>query len=86
MTTLLIRLAGPLQSWGGESKFEKRATEKMPSKSGVIGLAAAAIGRRRNESIEDIAALRFGSRTDRAGARLCDFQTTLDDGKGSNVI
>ena len=38
MSTLLLRLAGPLQSWGTDSKFEVRRTENEPSKSGVIGL------------------------------------------------
>lgn len=38
MTALLLRLAGPLQSWGTSSRFTRRATDRAPSKSGVIGL------------------------------------------------
>lgn len=86
MTTLLLRLAAPLQSWGGESKYEKRMTNRAPSKSGVIGLAAAALGRRRDEPTDDLLRLRFGCRTDREGALLRDFQTTIENGKASHVI
>ena len=42
--TLLLRLAAPLQSWGCESHFDYRRTGPIPTKSGVVGLIAAAIG------------------------------------------
>ena len=45
MMTLLLRLAGPMQSWGTASKFRERDTGREPSKSGVVGLLAAALGR-----------------------------------------
>ena len=66
MSTLLLRLAAPIQSWGID-KFERRGTERIPTKSGVIGLVAAALGRRRNDQIEDLNALRFGVRIDKEG-------------------
>lgn len=44
MSTLLLRLAGPMQSWGTDSKFDVRRTQREPSKSGVIGLVAAVLG------------------------------------------
>ena len=47
MSTLLLRLAGPLQAWGNDSKFETRRTGREPSKSGVIGLLAAALGKKK---------------------------------------
>ena len=47
MATLLLRLAAPLQSWGADSKFEVRKTNREPTKSGVLGLLAAALGYRR---------------------------------------
>jgi len=53
MATLLIPLVGPMQSWGTRSRFDHRDTEREPSKSGVIGLVCAAIGRDRNEPIDD---------------------------------
>lgn len=73
-TVLLLQLAGPLQSWGISSKFETRDTAAMPSKSGVCGLLAAALGRPRDADVSDLAALRFGVRADRDGRLLDDFQ------------
>lgn len=75
MTTLLLRLTGPLQAWGSSSRFVRRTTESHPTKSGVIGLLAAAVGRRRTDPIEDLLALRFGVRLDRPGELVRDFQT-----------
>ena len=84
MTTLLLRCIGPMQSWGVSSAFELRGTEHEPSKSGVIGLICAALGRDRNESIDDLAALKMGVRVDRPGQLEKDFQTALDVAKASS--
>jgi CRISPR system Cascade subunit CasD len=75
MSTLLLKLSGPLQSWGAESKFTVRQTRHEPSKSGVLGLLAAAQGRRRTDPIEDLAAINFGVRIDQPGRLLRDFHT-----------
>lgn len=75
MSVLLLRLAGPLQSWGDSSRFSMRGTREAPTKSGVLGLLAAAEGRRRTDPLEDLAALRFGVRTDQEGRLLRDFHT-----------
>lgn len=75
MNTILLRLAGPMQSWGTQSRFSERETGLEPSKSGVIGLLCAALGRRRQESVADLAALRMGVRVDREGTMLVDYQT-----------
>jgi CRISPR system Cascade subunit CasD len=75
MITLLLRLAAPIQAWGAENKFERRGTMREPTKSGVIGLLAAALGRRRNESLEDLSQLRFGVRLDQPGQLLRDYHT-----------
>jgi len=72
---LRLWLAGPLQSWGTASRFEVRTTDLWPSKSGVVGLLAAALGRTRAEPVDDLAALRFGVRVVRAGSVLRDFHT-----------
>jgi CRISPR system Cascade subunit CasD len=71
----MLRLAAPLQSWGISSKFDRRDTQRYPSKSGIIGMLAAALGRGREESVEDLALLRFGVRIDREGVLLRDYQT-----------
>lgn len=77
MSTLLLRLAGPLQSWGSSSKFNTRHTRAEPTKSGVLGLIAAAQGRRRTDPIEDLLTLRFGVRVDQPGVLVRDFQTAV---------
>lgn len=74
--TLLLRLGAPLQSWGSESMYDRRDTDYIPTKSGVIGIVAAALGRKRNEALDDLSKLEFGIRVDRAGTRLEDFQIT----------
>ena len=81
MSTLLLRLAGPMQSWGTDSKFDIRRTGREPSKSGVIGLVAAAMGIRRQDrdALRRLAALRFGVRVDREGTILRDYQIARTD-------
>lgn len=75
MATLLIRLMGPMQSWGTRSRFDDRDTEAEPSKSGVLGLCAAALGIDRAENIDHLAALQFGVRVDREGVLKTDYHT-----------
>lgn len=75
MSVLLLRLAGPLQAWGSSARFVRRTTENAPTKSGVLGLLAAALGRAREADLSDLAALRFGVRIDQPGTRVRDFQT-----------
>lgn len=41
---LALLLDAPLQSWGFESRFQRRTTGLHPTKSGVIGLICAAMG------------------------------------------
>lgn len=74
---LLMRLAGPMQSWGTQSRFTHRDTGREPSKSGVIGLLCAACGIHRNETsrIRELAALPMGVRVDREGTLEKDYQT-----------
>lgn len=82
MSTLLLRLAGPLQAWGNDSKFETRRTGREPSKSGVIGLLAAALGKKRDAPLEDLNCLHFGVRIDKEGELLHDYHTVqLKTGK-----
>jgi len=76
--TLLLRLAGPMQSWGVQSRFTVRETGLEPSKSGVIGLICAALGRPRTAPVADLAALRLGVRVDRQGILSYDYHTAQD--------
>jgi len=77
---LVLRLAGPLQSWATSSQFNRRGTDDRPSKAGVIGLLAAAEGRRRGDPIADLLGLRLAVRVDQPGSLLRDYHTvsTLD--------
>lgn len=87
MTTLLLRLQAPMQSWGISSHFTNRDTAREPSKSGVIGLICAALGRPREADISDLAGLKMGVRIDREGVLQKDFQVAQDiyqaDGKST---
>lgn len=84
MSVLLLRLAGPLQSWGDSSRFARRLTRNEPTKSGILGMLAAAQGRRREDPMEGLLSLRFGVRVDQPGRILRDFHTARTlDGKTS---
>jgi CRISPR system Cascade subunit CasD len=80
MHTLLLRLAGPLQSWGSGSKFDRRLTERTPTKSGVLGLAAAALGYKRDDPIDKLQRLKFAARVDQPGKIIKDFHTAHTSG------
>lgn len=41
---IALLLDGPMQSWGFASRFTRRTTALHPTKSGVVGLLAAALG------------------------------------------
>lgn len=86
MATLLLQLAGPMQSWGTTSCFDERDTQLEPSKSGVIGLLCAALGRDRSKSVEDLAALKMGVRVDREGRLMRDYQTASGVVRASGAI
>lgn len=84
--TLLLRLAGPMQSWGTQSRFSIRDTGLEPSKSGVFGLLCAALGAPRDDE-ETLQRLRegltMGVRVDREGVMKKDFHTAKDVAKAS---
>lgn len=74
MKTILLKFAGPMQSWGTDSHFEARHTDLYPSKSAAIGLIGAALGIRRDDkSICDFDSLKFAVRVDQEGSLLKDY-------------
>lgn len=81
MAVLMLRLAAPMQSWGTDSKFEVRKTNREPTKSGVVGLLAAALGARRDQTeiLRRLNKLRIAVRVDREGTLLRDFHTAKSD-------
>ena len=82
---LLLRLEGPLQSWGVRSRWSRRDTGPEPSKSAIIGLLGCAEGIRRpdwrsgaepDRTLEEWdRALCFGVRLDRPGVIETDYHT-----------
>jgi CRISPR system Cascade subunit CasD len=66
-----------MQSWGTTSRFDQRDTGKEPSKSGVVGLLAAALGIDRENwtDLEPLTRLSMGVRHDRPGVPKRDYQT-----------
>jgi CRISPR system Cascade subunit CasD len=70
-----------MQSWGTQSRFTNRDTEMEPTKSGVIGLLCAALGRPRNASISDLSELKMGVRVDREGVLKKDYHTAQNVAK-----
>jgi len=93
MATLLMRISAPLQSWGTQSNFSHRDTGREPSKSGIVGLLCAALGRPRSESIADLVELRMGVRVDQPGTIRRDYHTAgqggyykVGGGIGKNTI
>lgn len=88
--TLLIKLEGPMQSWGYRSRFDYRDTALEPTRSGVIGLICAAMGIARGEDISRFDALRMGVRVDQEGRPERDYHTALDvikaDGSGTGTV
>jgi CRISPR system Cascade subunit CasD len=94
MSALILRLAGPMQSWGLHSRFTVRDTGREPSKSGVIGLICAALGFSRQADqhsvqdrtirLDDLARLKMAVRVDREGSLHRDYHTA-GGGKLSGV-
>lgn len=90
--TVFLRLEGPLQAWGDNSKFVVRRTMEAPTKSGVIGVICCAMGLSRqaaSERLPKFNELAMGVRIDRAGTRWWDYHTVgakigilKADGKG----
>lgn len=75
MSVLILRLKGPQQSWGTSSRYRTREAGTEPSKSGVIGLLAAAQGRSRASELTDLLELGFGVRADQPGRLMVDYHT-----------
>ena len=78
MRCLILRLEGPLMSFGDTAIDELRPTRQLPGRSLLAGLIANALGYEHR----DVAALdrlqqrlRFAARLDRRGGALVDFQT-----------
>ncbi|MFD7645983.1 type I-E CRISPR-associated protein Cas5/CasD [Kitasatospora sp. NPDC059795] len=73
---LLLHLSGPLQSWGGAQVRNVYPTHRHPTRSALVGLLAASLGREPDaDNSEDLGRLRFTIRIDRPGRNETDFHT-----------
>ena len=74
---IVLALEGALQSWGDHSKWDERDSGDFPSKSGVVGLIACAMGMERGspELAELSGAISMAARADRPGTKAMDFHT-----------
>lgn len=76
--TVFLRLAGPMQSWGTESRLQLRRSDAYPSKSGVIGLVLCAKGVPRGSAVAEMQSLNdllMGVRIDHPGSLDWDYHT-----------
>ncbi len=84
--TLFLRLEGPLQAWGANSKFMMRRTMEAPTKSGVLGLICCAKGLGREEAGDELKRLNtlvMGVRVDHPGILWSDYHTV---GAGTGML
>ena len=76
--TLFLRLEGPLQSWGERARWSERDTALEPTKSGVVGLLACALGWSEDTDLRQLSqAIRLAVRSDKPGALLEDYHTVV---------
>lgn len=76
MTSLYLRFAGPYQSWAGARATGNHVnTADIPTRSGITGLVAAALGARRGEWPLWLDELEIEVRVDNPGRIEKDFQT-----------
>lgn len=75
---LVVQLWGPMASWGEIAVGERRGSWPRPSRSGVLGLVAAALGIERSdaEALQHLEAeTGFAVRVDHPGRPLRDYHT-----------
>lgn len=81
MKHLVLYLRAPLQSWGVSSKFGNRGTLDSPTRSGLLGLIAAACGIDKNDKTADSVWLARAMKLSmsvfvfRRGDRMTDYHT-----------
>lgn len=81
MRLLIMRLEGPLQSWGERSKWDNRDSALMPTKSGVIGILACCMGILRDDArlTQLHRKLTVAVRADMPGVLGTDYQTVSSE-------
>ncbi len=74
---LTLYLDSPLQSWGYQSRFDRRTSFSFPTRSGVTGMICAAMGIDRGdaEALQAFADLKMRMLMFQSHGRLIDFHT-----------
>lgn len=81
MKSLALYLCAPLQSWGVSSVFNERSSYNSPTRSGILGMLAAACGIDKNNDqeeaqwLKEVAPLSMTTLLFKRGTRLTDFHT-----------
>ena len=81
MKFLALYLRAPMQSWGVSSKFGERTTFDAPTRSGLLGMLAAACGVDKNDDATDCAWLARAAKVSlcvlsfHRGDRITDYHT-----------
>ncbi|MEV4351701.1 type I-E CRISPR-associated protein Cas5/CasD [Actinoplanes sp. NPDC049596] len=75
MNTLVLLLAGPMQSWGERAAFSRRDTLAYPTRSGIVGMLACALGQPRTTALDWADNLTVHVRADHPGHLMQDFHT-----------
>jgi CRISPR-associated protein Cas5/CasD subtype I-E len=87
MSSLYLRFAGPYQSWAGARATGNHVnTADIPTRSGITGLIAAALGARRGEWPVWLEELEIEVRVDNPGRIEKDFQTINPRPEAQNFI
>ena len=90
MKYLALYLNAPLQSWGVGAKFNFRPSMSFPSRSGIVGMLAAASGIDRGDDVwlQEVNKLSFTmsvfAHNDCYGTRIVDYHTV--GGGNDNVV
>lgn len=78
LNTLFLRLEGVLQSWGERARWTVRDTATEPTKSGVVGLLACALGWGDDDRLRWLSQqIHVGVRCDIPGSLLVDYHTIV---------
>ncbi|MHA1269851.1 MAG: type I-E CRISPR-associated protein Cas5/CasD [Candidatus Helarchaeota archaeon] len=79
---LILRLEGPLQSWGIRARWVFRDTIDIPTKSGIIGLLGCALGYKKGDKRLESELnnnLKISIRVEKTGKIATDFHTVIGD-------
>ena len=76
--TLFLRLEGPMQSWGERARWSVRDSATEPTKSGLVGLLACALGWSEDDDLQNLSrSIHLGVRCDKQGVLLTDYHTIV---------